>query len=56
MAFSPRELPQSHDIEFNASNVLKEAKKQHEQEFEGIDHEQSWRSFKGKNLEKLIEC
>lgn len=37
------------------SNVLKEAKKQHEQEFEGIDHEQSWRAFKGKNLEKLIE-
>ena len=37
------------------SNVLKEAKDQHEQEFEGIDHEQSWRAFKGKNLEKLIE-
>jgi hypothetical protein len=55
VAFSPRELPQSHDIAFNASNVLKEAKKQHEQEFEGIDHEQSWRAFKGKNLEKLIE-
>ena len=36
------------------SNVLKEAKEQHEQEFEGIDHEQSWRAFKGKNLEKLI--
>ena len=37
------------------SNVLKEAKDQHEQEFEGVDHEQSWRAFKGKNLEKLIE-
>jgi type II restriction enzyme len=39
----------------HVSNVLKEAKEQHEQEFEGIDHEQSWRAFKGKNLEKLIE-
>jgi type II restriction enzyme len=37
------------------SNVLKEAKEQHKQEFQGIDHEQSWRAFKGKNLEKLIE-
>ena len=36
------------------SNVLKEAKEQHKQEFQGIDHEQSWRAFKGKNLEKLI--
>ena len=37
------------------SNILRGAKGQHEQEFEGIDHEQSWRAFKGKNLEKLIE-
>jgi type II restriction enzyme len=37
------------------SNVLKEAKKQHEEDFGGDDHEQSWRAFKGKNLEKLIE-
>lgn len=37
------------------SNVLKEAKNQHEQDFKGNDHEQSWRAFKGKNLEKLIE-
>ncbi|MCG2724925.1 MAG: BsaWI family type II restriction enzyme [Elusimicrobia bacterium] len=37
------------------SNVLKEAKKQHEKDFTGNDHEQSWRAFKGKNLEKLIE-
>jgi type II restriction enzyme len=37
------------------SNVLKEAKEQHEKDFEGADHEQSWRDFKGKNLEKLIE-
>jgi len=37
------------------SNVLREAKEQHEREFGGVDHEQSWRAFKGKNLEKLIK-
>lgn len=37
------------------SNLLAEAKEQHKQDFSGSDHEQSWRSFKGKNLEKLIE-
>ncbi len=50
------------------SSVLSEAKTQHKQDFlvgaaaqkaksEGRepDHEQSWRAFKGKNLEKLIE-
>jgi len=37
------------------SNVLKEAKEQHKKDFKGNDHEQSWRAFKGKNLEKLIE-
>ncbi|TRZ81740.1 DNA modification methylase [bacterium] len=37
------------------SNVLKEAKGQHKKDFTGNDHEQSWRAFKGKNLEKLIE-
>jgi len=37
------------------SAVLKEAKTQHKKDFKGIDHEQSWRAFKGKNLEKLIE-
>ena len=36
------------------SNVLSEAKEQHEKDFTGNDHEQSWRAFKGKNLEKLI--
>jgi len=34
---------------------LASAKKQHKKDFEGEDHEQSWRAFKGKNLEKLIE-
>jgi len=37
------------------SNVLKEGKEQHKKDFIGEDHEQSWRAFKGKNLEKLIE-
>jgi type II restriction enzyme len=50
------------------SNVLMEAKEQHKKDFfenkktkEKIingktpDHEQSWRAFKGKNLEKVIE-
>ena len=36
------------------SKILKVAKEQHKQSFLGKDHEQSWRAFKGKNLEKLI--
>ncbi len=36
------------------SSVLKEAKEWHKKDFSGDDHEQSWRAFKGKNLEKLI--
>ena len=36
------------------SNVLSEAKEQHKQDFSGDDHEQSWKAFKGKNLEGLI--
>ena len=39
----------------HTSNVLREAKTQHKKDFKGTDHEQSWRAFKGKNLEKLIE-
>lgn len=37
------------------SNLFREAKSQHKKDFKGDDHEQSWRAFKGKNLEKLIE-
>jgi type II restriction enzyme len=37
------------------SEILQNAKEQHKSDFVGNDHEQSWRSFKGKNLEKLIE-
>ncbi|MGQ9848147.1 MAG: BsaWI family type II restriction enzyme [Bacteroidales bacterium] len=41
------------------SKLLQEAKKIHKRDWEksptpGKDHEQSWRAFKGKNLEKLI--
>lgn len=39
------------------SEVLKEAKVRHKEHFmttKKVDHEQSWRAFKGKNLEKLI--
>lgn len=36
------------------STILNQAKIQHKFFFKGGDHEQSWRSFKGKNLEKLI--
>lgn len=38
------------------SNLLREVKDLHRRDFTGTDHEQSWRSFKGKNLEKLIEA
>ena len=37
------------------SKILQDAKEQHKQDFTGNDHEQSWRAFKGKNIEKLIE-
>lgn len=40
--------------------ILQDAKERHKKDFlinkpQG-DHEQSWRAFKGKNLEKLIQC
>ena len=37
------------------SNVFREAKEQHKRDFNGKDHEQSWRAFKGNNLERLIQ-
>ena len=42
------------------SELLREAKEIHKQDWSerptpGKDHEQSWRAFKGKNLEKLIQ-
>ena len=38
----------------HVSSILKDAKEQHKKDFKGKDHEQSWRAFKGKNLEKII--
>ncbi len=43
----------------SVSQLLRDAKERHKQDFleakpEG-DHEQSWRAFKGKNFEKLIQ-
>ena len=37
------------------SSVFEEAKEKHKNDFTKTDHEQAWRSFKGKNFEKLIE-
>ena len=37
------------------SNVFREAKEQHKKDFTGKDHEQSWRAFKGNNLEGLVQ-
>jgi len=37
------------------SQMFKKAKPKHKKYFKGKDHEQSWRAFKGKNLEKIIE-
>jgi len=48
------------DVYRRISELLKEAKKLHKQDWlkhptpDG-DHEQSWRAFKGKNLEKLVQ-
>ncbi|MDR2104144.1 MAG: hypothetical protein LBP51_00135 [Deferribacteraceae bacterium] len=36
------------------SSILKEAKAIHKEGFAKEDHDQSWRSFKGKNFEKLL--
>lgn len=38
----------------HVSEVLNEAKSLHKKSFKQNDHEQSWRAFKGKNLEKLL--
>jgi type II restriction enzyme len=49
----------SKDAYKHISSLLSEAKERHRQDFlkesKKSDHEQSWRAFKGKNLEKLIE-
>ncbi|HLC38866.1 MAG TPA: BsaWI family type II restriction enzyme [Patescibacteria group bacterium] len=42
------------EIYKHISDIFKKAKEIHKKDFTLTDHEQSWRSFKGKNLEKLI--
>ena len=47
------------DVYGHISDLLKEAKELHRRDWEKSptrqrDHEQSWRAFKGKNLEKLV--
>lgn len=37
------------------TDLFIEAKEIHKRDFKGKDHEQSWKSFKGKNYEKIIE-
>lgn len=48
------------DVYKHISELLKQAKKLHKQDWlkhptPDRDHEQSWRAFKGKNLEKLVQ-
>jgi len=48
------------DVFMHISELLREAKKIHKKDWEksptpSRDHEQSWRAFKGKNLEKFNE-
>jgi len=48
------------DVYKQISRLLKDAKKIHKKDWDknptpNRDHEQSWRAFKGKNLEKLIQ-
>jgi len=45
------EAKEAHKADFLMSEVAKKARKEGREP----DHEQSWRAFKGKNLEKLIE-
>jgi type II restriction enzyme len=45
------EAKEQHKVDFLQSDVAKKARKENREP----DHEQSWRAFKGKNLEKLIE-
>lgn len=37
------------------SEIFERVKEIHQSHFEGVDHGQSWRSFKGRNVEKLVE-
>jgi len=42
------------DVFRHISKIFEKAKETHRKAFKLTDHEQSWRAFKGKNLEKLV--
>jgi len=57
--YSARQLVEGVEAYRTVSQLLQDAKERHKQDFlrdkpDG-DHEQSWRAFKGKNFEKLIQ-
>ena len=57
--YSERQLVEGVEAYKTVSQLLQDAKERHKQDFlrdkPGGDHEQSWRAFKGKNFEKLIQ-
>jgi len=57
--YSERQLVEGVEVYKTVSQLLQDAKARHKQDFlrdkPGGDHEQSWRAFKGKNFEKLIQ-
>lgn len=57
--YSERQLVEGVEAYRTVSQLLQDAKERHKQDFlkdkPGGDHEQSWRAFKGKNFEKLIQ-
>lgn len=57
--YSETQLIEGEEAYRSVSQLLQDAKERHKQDFlkdkpDG-DHEQSWRAFKGKNFEKLIQ-
>lgn len=57
--YSEMQLIEGEEAYRSVSQLLKNAKECHKYDFlrdkPGGDHEQSWRAFKGKNFEKLIQ-
>ena len=57
--YSARQLVEGVEAYKTVSQLLQDAKEHHKQDFlrdkPNGDHEQSWRAFKGKNFEKLIQ-
>ena len=57
--YSETQLVEGEEAYKSVSQLLQDAKERHRQDFltdkPNGDHEQSWRAFKGKNFEKLIQ-